>query len=200
MNRRENHRIQLREGIPVGMTAAAAELYVEVLADKLVPVFGSGDRAIRALASGLNRQMCLAAVEGETLVGVLGIQTAAAGFVDVPWRSLRASYGFFGSLWRLALLAWLHHEPLDGEAYIDGVAVASAWRGRGVGSRLITALERWAAERGLDTLCLEVIDTNVRVQRLYRRLGFMTVSNQTVWPLGSLFGFRSSAVMVKLLD
>ena len=181
------------------MNAAAAALYLEALADKLVPVFGRGDRAIQALASIFNPQMCLVSQDGERLVGVLGIQSTAAGFMDVQWGALRSCYGFSGSLWRMALLSFLHHEPMVTEAYVDGVAVAPAWRGRGIGSRLIFALERWAVDRDLDMLCLEVVDTNSRAEKLYRHLGFEVVRHQTVWPLGSLFGFRSSKVMVKPL-
>jgi len=181
------------------MRVAAAALYIEVLADKLVPVFGRGDRAVMALASILNRQMCLAAHDGEKLVGILGIQTTAAGFIDVQWRALRSCYGFSGSIWRMALLSFLHHEPMEIEAYIDGVAVAPPWRGRGIGSRLIAALERWAVARGLEMLCLEVVDTNSQAEKLYRQLGFEVARRQTVWPLGSLFGFHSSTVMIKPL-
>jgi len=199
MDRQNNHFIQLREGIPAGMRVAAATLYLEALADKLVPVFGRGDRAVQALARVFNRQMCLVAQDGERLVGVLGIQTAAAGFMDIQWGALRSCYGFSGSLWRMALLSALHHEPMEIEAYVDGVAVAPAWRGRGIGSRLIAALESWAADRDLEMLCLEVVDTNSRAETLYRHLGFEIVRHQTVWPLGSLFGFHSSKVMVKPL-
>ena len=181
------------------MADQAAELYLAALAGKLVPVFGKGERARQALACGFNRQMCLAAIDGERLVGVLGIQTPWAGFMDVKWEALRSWYGFIGTLWRMALLSFLHHEPLEGEAYIDGLAVASEFRGRGIGTRLIDALERWAADRGMETLCLEVVDINSRAEKLYRTLGFETVRNQTVWPLGSLFGFSASKVMVKPL-
>ena len=199
MDPHDNHPIQLREGIPAGLNAIAAELYLAALADKLVPVFGRGVRAVQALASIFNYQMCLVAQNEERLVGVLGIQTAQAGFMDVQWGALRSCYGFPGSLWRMAVLSFLHHEPMETEAYVDGVAVAPAWRGRGIGTRLIFALEKWAVDRDLDMLCLEVVDTNARAEKLYRHLGFEVVRQQTVWPLGSLFGFRSSKVMVKLL-
>ena len=85
------------------------------------------------------------------------------------------------------------------EAYVDGVAVMPAYRGRGVGSGLIAALEAWATGQGLSIIRLEVVDANPRAEKLYRHIGFEAVREQTVWPFGTRFGFRSSTVMVKTL-
>jgi hypothetical protein len=57
----------------------------------------------------------------------------------------------------------------------------------------------WATERGLSIICLEVVDANPRAKKLYRGIGFEAIRDQTVWPFGTLFGFRSSTVMVKPL-
>ncbi|BBO70850.1 hypothetical protein DSCA_47800 [Desulfosarcina alkanivorans] len=119
--------------------------------------------------------------------------------MDMRFSTLQRFYGIFGSLWRLALLAFLHHSPMAGEAHIDGVAVAPAYRGRGIGTAMITALAAWAAGQGLSMVSLEVVDTNPRAQTLYRHLGFRVVREQTVWPVGNLSGFRSSTVMIKPL-
>ncbi len=200
MKRNTDACIRIREGLPHGMAVDAAQLYLDALAEKLVPVLGRGDRAIQALANGWNRRMCLTAHDGTRLIGVLGMQTSAAGFVEIRWGPMRRGYGCIGSLWRMALLACLRHRTVDGEVYIDGIAVAPDWRGRGIGSRLIAALEAWAADRQLALLCLEVIDTNPRARKLYQRLGFEIAGHQTVWPLGSLFGFHRSTVMVKTLS
>ena len=143
--------------------------------------------------------MCITALDKDRLVGILGIQTDKAEFMNVTLGGLRQFYGIPGSLWRMALLSVLHHIPLAGEAYVDGVAVAPAYRGRGVGTRLITALDAWAAGQGLSMVSLEVVDANPRAEKLYRRLGFEAVREQTVWPFSTLFGFRSSTVMIKSL-
>lgn len=191
--------IRLLDHLPDDLLADAAALYLSALADKLVPVYGTGLRARRALMGGFNRQMCITAVENDRLVGILGIQTAQAEFMDVTINTLRPFYGTLGSLWRMALLALLHYAPMADEAYIDGVAVSPAYRGRGVGTRLIAALEAWATGKGLSIIRLEVVDANPRAEHLYRRIGFEAVREQTAWPVGTLFGFRSSTVMVKTL-
>ena len=122
------------------------------------------------------------------------------GFIDVHARSLIPHYGVCGSLWRLGLLSVLHYTPLPDEAYIDGVAVDPAYRGQRIGTDLIRSAERWARRRGLSLLSLEVVDSNPRARRLYHRIGFEVVQEKTAWPVGSIFGFQSSAKMVKLLD
>lgn len=189
--------IKLFYHLPVALIGAAAELYLSALDSKLAPVYGFGPTARRALASGINRHMCISAVSNHRLVGILGIQTAAAGFMQVDFKTLRRFYGPFGGLWRIILLALLHHCPLPGEVYIDGVAVAPTYRGKGIGGGMIAALEAWAVGRGMTMVCLEVVDTNPRAEKLYRHMGFEAIREQTVWPFGSLFGFCSSTVMTK---
>ena len=194
-----NPTIRLLDHLPDDRVDEAAALFLSALADQLVPVYGVGPRARRALMCGFNRHMCITAVENDRLVGILGIQTAADGFMDVTVNTLRPFYGTFGSLWRMALLALLHYSPMEDEAYIDGVAVMPAYRGRGVGAGLIAALETWATGHGLSIIRLEVVGANPRAKKLYRCIGFEAVQEQTVWPVGSLFGFQSSTVMVKTL-
>ena len=191
--------IRLLDHLPARLVADAAALYHDALADKLIPIYGSDQRARLALAHGFNRQMCICALDEDQLVGILGIQTTAGGFMDVSWQVLRPFYGFLGGLWRMALLAVLHHAPLADDVYIDGIAVALGYQGRGIGSGLIAALESWALGEGLSRVSLEVVDTNRRAKTLYRHLGFEAVRVQTVWPFDTLFGFRSSTVMIKNL-
>ena len=57
-------------------------------------------------------------------------------------------------------------------AYI-GIAVADGWRGRGIGTQLIGAAERWAVDQGIDAVSLEVAAENAGARRLYRRLGYV---------------------------
>lgn len=62
------------------------------------------------------------------------------------------------------------------EAYVQTMAVAAAYEGRGVGSRLLAALLTEASARGALTAGLEVRADNARAQRLYARFGFEAVA------------------------
>ena len=195
----DNLTIRLIDHLPSDLADDAAALYLTALGDKLVPVYGTGRRARQALAAGFNRAMCISALEKDRLIGVLGIQTATAGFMAVTLPLMREHYGIAGSLWRMALLVCLHHTPPVDEVHIDGVAVAPAYRRRGIGSRMIAAMENWAAVRDFAAVSLEVVDSNPQAERLYQRLGFEPTRVQTVWPFGTLFGCNSSTVMMKSL-
>ena len=54
-----------------------------------------------------------------------------------------------------------------------GMAVAREWRGRGVGSALLSAAIEWARDRGLHKLSLGVFAHNTAAIELYRKFGFV---------------------------
>ena len=62
-----------------------------------------------------------------------------------------------------------HARPL---LNIHDLAVTPAWRGKGVGTALLDAIEALAIERGCCKLTLEVQDDNRRARALYDRRGF----------------------------
>jgi RimJ/RimL family protein N-acetyltransferase len=53
-----------------------------------------------------------------------------------------------------------------------GMGVVSAWRGRGIGSRLLTAALQAARQREMTRIELTVRVDNERARRLYERFGF----------------------------
>jgi len=53
-----------------------------------------------------------------------------------------------------------------------GMAVDPEWRGRGVGSALMTGVIRWAKEMGVEKLALSVYPHNEAALALYRKFGF----------------------------
>jgi [ribosomal protein S18]-alanine N-acetyltransferase len=64
------------------------------------------------------------------------------------------------------------------EAEILTIAVASSWRGYGVGSELLAEHLRQAAMQGARTLFLEVDPDNTPAIALYRRFGFVKVGDR----------------------
>ncbi len=53
-----------------------------------------------------------------------------------------------------------------------GLAVAPAWRGRGVGTALMRAAEDWAGAHGAERMTLDLDAANEGALRLYERLGY----------------------------
>ena len=64
-------------------------------------------------------------------------------------------------------------EPATAE--VKRMYVVPAWRGRGVGWRILAALEDWAVRAGCTRLVLETGDLQPDANRLYERAGFVRV-------------------------
>lgn len=58
------------------------------------------------------------------------------------------------------------------EAHVTNIAVHPDYRGRQVGHRLLSELERRAAAQGCTCMTLEVRPSNAKAQRLYKQHGF----------------------------
>jgi ribosomal protein S18 acetylase RimI-like enzyme len=67
-------------------------------------------------------------------------------------------------------LSTFHARPL---LNVHDLAVIPEFRGRGVGRRLLDAVETHARRRGCCKLTLEVQDDNARARALYERFGFV---------------------------
>ncbi|MBP8057631.1 MAG: GNAT family N-acetyltransferase [Chloroflexi bacterium] len=63
--------------------------------------------------------------------------------------------------------------PTPGMHYLAHLGVAPAWRGQGIGARLIDYFLQQGQEMGRSAAALDVAVTNPRAQALYERLGFI---------------------------
>jgi len=80
---------------------------------------------------------------------------------------------------------------------MDGIFVAPAARGHGVGTALLDATIAEARTRGYAEVRLDVIDSNPRARALYERVGFVAKDTQQLGPLRHIFGFKSATTMVR---
>lgn len=110
------------------------------------------------------------------LQACLALDRASLGglWSEAQWRReleepRRPGVGLFLSRELLALATgWLVLEEL----HITAVAVAPAWRRRGLGRRVLSALLRRSRELGAERATLEVAAANQPAQQLYAALGF----------------------------
>jgi RimJ/RimL family protein N-acetyltransferase len=82
---------------------------------------------------------------------------------------------------------------------IPHIGVRRAYRQRGIGRRLLTALEAWARERGAHRIDLTVDDINAPARALYRACGFVEEGRvrEAAFDHGE---WRSYIALAKLLD
>jgi len=79
--------------------------------------------------------------------------------------------------------------------YICGMAVFPEYRGRGIGTQLLTLAEKHAHGHGLSKLSLIVFEQNEGAKRLYERSGFYEKAHEPVVP-HRLIHFDGRAVLM----
>lgn len=193
--------VTVYRGLHSSLRPQAARLYWEAFGGKLGRVLGPDERALRFFQRVIRGDLCFAAVndQGE-LVGIAGYKTPAGSFAGGSWDDLAEVYGRVGGRWRGGVLWALGREVDNDRFLIDGICVAKAERGKGIGSLLLAALYQEAAERGYGAIRLDVIQDNFRARALYERQGFRAVRTEELGVLRFLFGFASSTTMVRPLD
>jgi putative acetyltransferase len=70
------------------------------------------------------------------------------------------------------IVGWISLTLEDAATVTLGMGVAEPWRGRGVGTALVTSAIEWAESAGAERMRLEVFTHNDRAIALYRRMGF----------------------------
>ena len=83
------------------------------------------------------------------------------------------------------------------EATLFNIAVAPEFQGKGYGKRLLSALILQLQQQGIQTLWLEVRESNHSAQQLYTQLGFNEVTiRKNYYPVPN--GGRENAVVMAL--
>ena len=67
-------------------------------------------------------------------------------------------------------------------AFIHDVAVREAYRGRGIGTRLLREAVAWARQRGVDQIRLMAAEQNEGARKLFARAGFRETYREMVMP------------------
>jgi len=166
--------IEISAGFDEAERALVARLFWEAFSGKLGRLMRPEARALAFLRGALRPDFArVARDDAGRLLGVAGIKTPRGGLVAGGLRELAAAYGWPGALWRGPLLELTERPLAPGQMLLDGLFVAPAARGRGVGTALIRAVIAEAEAGGLREVRLDVIDSNPRARALYARLGFV---------------------------
>jgi len=184
-------------GFPEDQRARVAELYWDAFSGKLGGVLGPAEKGHAFFARILDPRFAISILSDTGgVLGVAGFKTHEGALADGGLRDLQAVYGWFGGLWRGAVLALLVRKIGPEFLQMDGIFVSEDARGLGLGGRLLDAIADEARARGLDGVRLDVIDSNPRAKALYARKGFEVVGEQHLGPLKWIFGFSSATGMV----
>lgn len=184
-----------------------AQLYVEAFGSKLRWAFGRYADAMAAVVKELllTDQMRLsetlvAVVEGEVVgMAVLRRDPAVRARWWQVWRVVRRHVRGWRAFTAASLMtAMCANLCTPSRAYLEALAVTSAYRGQGVGSELLRWCIREAHQAGKREISLHVVDTNPRAKQLYERFGFRTVKTERLGRFAARWmGFGAQYFMVR---
>ena len=190
--------MKITQGFSDTERSQVAKLYWAAFGVKLGRVMGPDQRALRFIEDVLDPTHAICARdEHGSLIGVAGFKTHKGALVDGNWTDMTRHYGWIGAAWRVAFLALLERDTENERFLMDGIFVADAAQGQGVGTALLDAICAEAKARGFAEVRLDVIDTNPRARALYERRGFVAGKVQHLGPLKHIFKFESATVMIR---
>jgi ribosomal protein S18 acetylase RimI-like enzyme len=190
--------VRIEPLLPETARMAAAELYWDAFGRLLRPALGRSPRAVDVLADGIDPRRAIVAMDGDELVGVVGLHYAGHAFTHLTARSMLRHLGLRG-VPRLVPLVLFNGRPDPGEMRLDGIAVRADRRGQGIGSQLLHEAARRAGILGIDVIRLEVVDTNPRARTLYEREGYVAIRTERTPYLRRMMGFGAVTTMERRL-
>lgn len=114
-------------------------------------------------------------IDGEVAGIAFGYSDLEEPTIDAPLRDLLPKYGLPANL-----QLFEDPETFPEEWYLDSIAVADSFRGKGVGSQLLRALPQMAQASGRSRIGLSVDKENPLAKKLYTRHGFVTVGQAKI--------------------
>jgi GNAT superfamily N-acetyltransferase len=133
---------------------------------------------------GVRRGTSTDAVRIAELSGTLGYPVAPSTLAQRLERLLgRDEDAVFVAETESGVVGWVHgadQELLESgrRCEILGLVVEPAYRGQGVGRRLVTAVEQWATGRGLEQIAVRSNVTRPESHPFYHRLGYVRTKTQ----------------------
>jgi RimJ/RimL family protein N-acetyltransferase len=88
--------------------------------------------------------------------------------------------------------------PVNRHVATMGMAVAARWRGKGVGSALLTAALKWARSAEVEKVSLEVYPGNEAAAALYRKFGFAE-EGRLVRQSKKSYGYEDEVILSRFL-
>ena len=182
--------------------ATAIDIFQDAFGSKLRQALPSAEQRQAFVDATLVADRCVTASDGETVLGLAGLKAAAGryqgGVLDgdtLGLGEMRRLFGLTGMIRAAVVLGFIDHKAEPGELYSDFLAVSTAARGRGIGTKLLDADAAIGHEDGFRWVRLDVIDTNPRAQALYEREGYTVIKEQKLGFVGRLVGFDAAYTM-----
>jgi ribosomal protein S18 acetylase RimI-like enzyme len=179
--------------------AAVGLILARALSDKWAAMLPSCPAAAAAVLADLSAPgptTWVAEADGR-LAGVLLAEEHGRPLrAHAHWRVLRRRLGPVTAVRAAAFLMVFHWVKFpETHLYVDSVAVAPDFQGRGMGTMLLDAVAQEAQRRGKRALWLYCVERNTRARALYERYGFRFLKRDHLWWCAWLLGFRNTDLL-----
>ena len=186
----------INKGLPKKFKGNAADLFLNALGEKFIPILGEKNKAKKLIELSINQDNCFSVENELKLLGFLAFQINESSFFNPSLATLISVYGLFSGILKVISLSMLGYKTNSNEIHIEAIAVSELARDKGIGTKLFDAIFQLASEKGYKTITLEVIDINPRAKKLYERMGFEVVKQSKTWPLNKLIGWPFNKVFL----
>ena len=188
-------------GIEEEFRSAAANLYDEAFGKKISVAVRNKEKRQQILNNCLVLEYAIAAIHERQLIGIAGFHTPNGSLTGgIGYRNLLSQLGFIRGNRAALIFSLYERKPKPGELVMDGIAVRSNARGKGIGTSLLEEIRMLAEQQGFNRVRLDVIDTNPKAKKLYERMGFRAIKTESFPYLEKLLGFGGVTTMQLEID
>lgn len=207
MSAGEDRPLALRPAGPDDYPRLAA-LWIHAFGKDINRIFGEQGPEVLPDMFHACPQLCAGttlACAGELPVGYIqlsGADRSGWGSAGRVFRVVRRRFGWLGAVRRMLLMACseVGHWYGSADLYVYMLGVDPAWRGRGVGRRLLESAEEEARRAGKRFLRLGVVAGNEPAITLYKRFGFSLGPLWRLFPLNRINEIPGFHIMKKPIE
>ena len=188
-------------GLSEHFRSGATKLYNEAFGKKFSVAVRSEQKRLTLIQKGLVTEYAIVALCDNKLLGIAGFHTSTGSLTGgITYKNLVSELGFFKGNWAAIIFSMYDRKSKTGELLMDGIVVHADSRRKGIGSKLLEEITRFAQDNDFNSVRLDVIDTNLQAKKLYERKGFKAEKTDNFPYLRWLLGFSSSTTMKLRLD
>lgn len=183
-------------GLPAKFRSSAVRLYDEAFGKKFSVAVRSDKNRLHLLSDCFILEYAIVAISENKLIGIAGFHAPSGSLTGgITYSELLLQLGYIKGNWAALIFSLYERKPAPGELIMDGIAVQADDRGKGVGSRLLEEIAKYAKKHKFNRVRLDVIDINEKAKKLYERKGFEVVKTEYFPYLRWLLGFSGSTTM-----
>lgn len=197
MEKNQTLNITIQFGIPKNQQLIIANIFYENFQDKFKIFLGNKKKAIPLIASTLEDDRIIVAIKNGKVIGFAGLQYHKKSFSIPSLTQIVKIYGFMTIRTFPFFVISSFNKPKSFQLHLESLAVTGKEQGKGIGTQLLNATINHAKAKSFSQIKLEVIQTNQKAKKLYKKIGFKSTKIIKIpYPFSYIIGFSSFEEML----